>query len=337
MTRRDRKRLKRRRPNKNKKFRLIILSILLTFAVIFVLGRLSNKRNKANDKKDEETITETKDNENVETEKEKSEEIKETEDIKEASSEKKLREIKARLDKKNDDLNGRIDNYLNDNKIDQKYIELAYQSIDKDNQFRYSSDTLVPLSKYNAFILSMLAEDLSKEKVLNLQDTLDLSSIEDIDENKFVSYEQLIKDSIIKEDISYLEATMDLIEKTQDQKWYDIANSKYGINITNDNKISINDIIKLANILISKEEDKYIYQDTINTLMQNANEKSTVDKFNESNFLVYIGGSQFEYNFEMGIIFGEASYIYTIYTPFSKETTKVDLRNILNSWVNDYK
>lgn len=337
MTRRDRKRLKRRRPNKNKKFRLIILSILLTFAVIFVLGKLSNKRNKANDKKDEETITETKDNENVETEKEKSEEIKETEEIKEVSSEKKLREIKARLDKKNDDLNGRIDNYLNDNKIDQKYIELAYQSIDKDNQFRYSSDTLVPLSKYNAFILSMLAEDLSKEKVLNLQDTLDLSSIEDIDENKFVSYEQLIKDSIIKEDISYLEATMDLIEKTQDQKWYDIANSKYGINITNDNKISINDIIKLANILISKEEDKYIYQDTINTLMQNANEKSTVDKFNESNFLVYIGGSQFEYNFEMGIIFGEASYIYTIYTPFSKETTKVDLRNILNSWVNDYK
>lgn len=337
MTRRDRKRLKRRRPNKNKKFRLIILSILLTFAVIFVLGKLSNKRNKANDKKDEETITETKDNENVETEKEKSEEIKETEEIKEVSSEKKLREIKARLDKKNDDLNGRIDNYLNDNKIDQKYIELAYQSIDKDNQFRYSSDTLVPLSKYNAFILSMLAEDLSKEKVLNLQDTLDLSSIEDIDENKFVSYEQLIKDSIIKEDISYLEAIMDLIEKTQDQKWYDIANSKYGINITDENKISINDIMKLANILISKEEDKYIYQDTINTLMQNANEKSTVDKFNESNFLVYIGGSQFEYNFEMGIIFGEASYIYTIYTPFSKETTKVDLRNILNSWVNDYK
>ena len=337
MTRRDRKRLKRRRPNKNKKFRLIILSILLTFAVIFVLGKLSNKRNKANDKKGEETITETKDNENVETEKENTEEVKETEEIKEASSEKKLRDIKARLDKKNDDLNGRIDNYLNDNKIDQKYIELAYQSIDKDNQFRYSSDTLVPLSKYNAFILSMLAEDLSKEKVLNLQDTLDLSSIEDIDENKFVSYEQLIKDSIIKEDISYLEATMDLIEKTQDQKWYDIANSKYGINITNDNKISINDIIKLANILISKEEDKYIYQDTINTLMQNANEKSTVDKFNESNFLVYIGGSQFEYNFEMGIIFGEASYIYTIYTPFSKETTKVDLRNILNSWVNDYK
>ena len=337
MTRRDRKRLKRRRPNKNKKFRLIILSILLTFAVIFVLGKLSNKRNKANDKKGEETITETKDNENVETEKENTEEVKETEEIKEASSEKKLRDIKARLDKKNDDLNGRIDNYLNDNKIDQKYIELAYQSIDKDNQFRYSSDTLVPLSKYNAFILSMLAEDLSKEKVLNLQDTLDLSSIEDIDENKFVSYEQLIKDSIIKEDISYLEATMDLIEKTQDQKWYDIANSKYGINITDENKISINDIMKLANILISKEEDKYIYQDTINTLMQNANEKSTVDKFNESNFLVYIGGSQFEYNFEMGIIFGEASYIYTIYTPFSKETTKVDLRNILNSWVNDYK
>lgn len=336
MTRRDRKRLKRRR-NKNKKFRLIILSILLTFAVIFVLGKLSNKRNKANDKKYKETITETKDNENVENEKEKSEEVKETEEIKEVSSEKKLREIKARLDKKNDDLNGRIDNYLNDNKIDQKHIELAYQSIDKDNQFRYSSDTLVPLSKYNAFILSMLAEDLSKEKVLNLQDTLDLSSIEDIDENKFVSYEQLIKDSIIKEDISYLEVIMDLIEKTQDQKWYDIANSKYGINITDENKISINDIMKLANILISKEEDKYIYQDTINTLMQNANEKSTVDKFNESNFLVYIGGSQFEYNFEMGIIFGEASYIYTIYTPFSKETTKVDLRNILNSWVNDYK
>lgn len=223
---------------------------------------------------------------------------------------KKIDELKKLYNNKKADLVKRVDEYLNTNNLSKNNIAIVYKSIEKDDEFYLNKDMNIPLRNMKDFIIFMILEDLSRQSNIDLPDF----SLEKEDINRFIK----------------------IIEENQSKKWYEVANNFYQVNISDKNIIKSSDFTKLLLNLVKKDNNNYIYQNTINFIIKLANDTEHLSFMNSRNFLGYMGHSEYKYNCEFGIIFGQNSYIYIIYTPYSEVKSRIDLRHIINNWVKDY-
>lgn len=219
-----------------------------------------------------------------------------------------------------------IESFIHVNKLEKDKINVLYNS--SDDIYIKDEKTRVPMRNYNLYIISMILEDLEDKGTIDLNKSVDLSKFyEEEVKNKPLSV--LVKDMIIKPDDKGVKALTNEVKNIVHMEWKKYANKRFSINIDDDNTMSIKDISTMLNLLISKEDNKYKYKDTINYMKEATKIRSDLNEAKETDFIGMEGAVIYEYSIESGYVLKEKPYIYFIYAQYSDISVLNEIRNII--------
>lgn len=259
----------------------------------------------------------------------------------------KINKVRKILENKEESLYSQIDSYLKVNNLDKNEINIAYSS-NTTNSFennrrnidiRYIKDQRIPMSNSNVFIISMIAEDLERKGTLDLNTVVDLGEKNiDIEDDNYqkLSLSDLINQMIQDPETWRIKLVLEYVEKSAKSDWKTFANKYYGLSINTQNEMLVDDVIKILNSLIKKEDGKFIYDKTMGYLVKSAEKNRDIYYIEMSNFMAFTGLYEYEFTIELGIIMGEKPYIYLIQTNYSDKTINSDLRKLIYDWHISY-
>lgn len=319
------RRLKSRRSENKKKRLFYIVAIILMIVAIYIIS--SNLFSRAN----------TNDSENIDQNNQTTEALK---------TEERMKKIQTTLAGANDDLISRLDEYISSASIKGETVQVAYYNMKEDKLVKYNQGSAIPMRNYNFFLLSMLAEDLDREGKLDLNKSIDLSNYQDEEaqeisdetdnEVQIKSLANTLEMLMLSPSDQNYQAVLDVINPIVNNNWIEYANSKYGLNITENNEMTIDDIVKSMRLLLAKDENLYIYRHTISNMMDSAQSKDSLFTINNKYFIGVSGTVQYAYTIENAFILGDEQYLYTIYSQSSEISVLNNLRQIIIDWHEDY-
>lgn len=219
-----------------------------------------------------------------------------------------------------------VDSFIDVNNLDSEKINIIYTS--KDDTYIKDKNIRVPMRDYNLFIISMIFEELEDKGQVDLNKIVDLNKYYDEKvEDKPISV--LIKDMIIRPDEEGVLALTETIKEIKNIEWKKFANARYSIDISDDNTMTLEDVSKLLQLLISKENGEFKYKDTISYMKEATKLRSDIDLVNETEFIGIEGAILYEYSIESAFVLGENPYIYVIYAQYSDVSVLEEIRNII--------
>ncbi|MFM1515100.1 hypothetical protein [Helcococcus ovis] len=230
-----------------------------------------------------------------------------------------------------------IKSFIDNQKLKKQNINIGYLNLkDKDKKIIKISETnLIPMNNNNVFIISMIAEDLFKEKKLDYSMNIDISKFVEKDEKTIITLQQLISDMIIKGGNWRINLVLEKL-KTNVNDWKTYANKKYKILINKENEMKIEDIFKILNLVLSKKNNEFIYPYTYNNLSNSAEHYDSIYKIYLNNFMGFVGSYEYAYNLELGFILGEKPFMFLIQTDYSDSGIPSAIREILFNWNQKY-
>lgn len=266
----------------------------------------------------------------------------------------KFESINEILSNKNNDLKKRIDEYLVSNGLSEENVNMMFYSVENKNYFTFGTQEKIPMKSYNYFIISMLATDLEKEQILDLNTIINIdefiakeetededSETEEIDqeekESNNITLRQVLRNMILEKSEESISAATRAIENASGKNWIALANEKYRLSIDEENQMTKDDIAKILRRLLSKVDNTYAYQDVISTLIENAESRDEFFSLNNTHFIGVEGRSIYQYSIENGFSIGKNNIIYSIQTNYSDKNVMNNLRNIIFEWFEDYK
>lgn len=269
-------------------------------------------------------------------------------------TEEKFEKINAMISNKNSDFQTRIEEYLVSNGLDKDNINLTFYSVEDRNYYTYGVQEKIPMRKYNYFIIGMLATDLAREEVLDLnemieiekasdnkeannEETLDETQNEQANTSTKLQLRQALQIMIQEKSDEETQAVINTIEEKTQKKWIDLANEKYVLNIDEENQMTKDDIAKILRRLLHKVDNTYIYQDVIANMIQNAENRDEFFSLNNNYFIGVEGRSIYQYSIENGFVLGKNNFIYSIQTNYSDKNIVNNLRKIIFEWFEDYR
>lgn len=227
-----------------------------------------------------------------------------------------------------EDLDKLIKKYIKDNNLDINKINLLFNIPNKNINYVLREKDNILMRNNNTFIISMLVEDLYNQGLLDLSERIELVK-EDSNTKISVTLGNLLKEIIISPDEDKLETLTNKLELAINTDWKTYANNLYNINIDNENYMTYKDLNIILQKLISKDENKYLYNNTINLMLESANNKKYLQNYLKNNYLGMQSEISYNYIIENAIVLDRDDYVYSIFGEYSDSSILDGLREII--------
>lgn len=330
---------------------ILLAFLLLTYAVGFA-NKLINNRQKdvSNEVNDPELVQETINQEDLSL----------SLDEPEKTSEKKKSPVDTNItfEMKKVNLEDRINEYLSNKKIDKEGLSIGYYGLDSKEMYTLNADNQRSVGRADNFILAMAINDLANEQGINLEDKIEhqtekekkssLNSDDSNDEsaeiNEFaISY---MMAEAIKGDRDFRNTLRDFLEEKTGKSWNQAINVRYGISISDENKLNAQDGLKMLKLLFAsqKEDSENLenvkeYNDYSQIVSMMVTEDSstniTKDTISKLEFSQAIGYDYVEYG-TMGYVLNGDRYVFVVLSNHNDPSIMTEVVSLINSWNNYY-
>lgn len=265
-------------------------------------------------------------------------------------TEDKIAQIDEILSNAQNDLTESLDSYIRGSGLEKEKIKIGYAKLGEEDIFEYGSNKDINHQFYNYYLVSMLIEDLARMKKIDLNQSVEIdvegsNNIEEnqdvendeINQSRHISLSELLKKIINQPSDENIAALEPIIDEHMNGNWKYYANNIYGLDINRDNEMTLEDTIKSLQILVSKNNDQYVYRHTISAMMESANQRNSLFSTTQQNFVGVEGTVQYNYTIENAFILSDDDLVYVIQTDYSEASILNQLRSILINWHNAYK
>lgn len=256
-----------------------------------------------------------------------------------------------------------IDTYLSQNSISKDSISIGYFSLNTDLNYSLNGDKEYGMGSSNNFVLAMDIYDLAKEKGFNLERPHIFESEDKNDQDSDLgqvqsqyTIKQLI-DSMLKGNADAKQFLIQYIEEKTSKAWYDEVNSRYGVSITNTNRMTSDQAMTLLRRLftlrpmttqervrqaalgneVDKDAKVYEYEEIIAMMAKSSsNSRISADAISKGRFSENYGLDYLD-NSNLGYLRSDGNYVYVILSTGNQQKTVSDLLSLINDWDIHYK
>lgn len=255
-----------------------------------------------------------------------------------------------------------IDSYLAQNSISKDSISIGYFSLNTDLNYSLNGDKEYGMGNSNNFVLAMTIYDLAKEKGYNLErpHIFESEDGQDEDQEGQVQTQYTIKeliDSMLKSNSEAKGFLIKYLEDMTSKAWYDEVNSRYGVSITNTNRMTADQAMTLLRRLftlrpmttqervrqaalgneVARDVKVYEYEEIINMMAKSSsNSRISYDAISKGRFSENYGLDYLD-NSNLGYLRSDGNYVYVILSTGNQQKTVADILSVINDWDIHYK
>lgn len=255
-----------------------------------------------------------------------------------------------------------IDSYLAQNSISKDSISIGYFSLNTDLNYSLNGDKEYGMGNSNNFVLAMTIYDLAKEKGYNLErpHIFESEDGQDEDQEGQVQTQYTIKeliDSMLKSNSEAKGFLIKYLEDMTSKAWYDEVNSRYGVSITNTNRMTADQAMTLLRRLftlrpmttqervrqaalgneVARDVKVHEYEEIINMMAKSSsNSRISSDAISKGRFSENYGLDYLD-NSNLGYLRSDGNYVYVILSTGNQQKTVADILSVINDWDIHYK
>lgn len=253
---------------------------------------------------------------------------------------------------KKKDMDQRLKQFIKDKKLTDKDISLGYYNLKNDEAFSFNEKAEFSVGFANNFMLAMDLYDLTEEKAINLDSEIEVQSASD-SKNKLANkytLRELIKLMVENSNEEARSALITYVEEKSSKNWYDELSTRYGLDLSYNNKMTVADSLKILRRLFSEkrltaeerieakteEEKVYVYQELINFMSSKASSSPVTNNLKRraqvsDNYGLYYGEGAL-----LGFVLGNDNYLYTVMSTKAEGSNLFDALSVIDQWHTYY-
>lgn len=276
-------------------------------------------------------------------------------------------------DKKMKELDKRVNALISDEKVAKEKLSIGYFNLVNNESKLINEKATFGVGSSNNFMIAMAVYDIVEDHHLDIDDEIEIVkkeepetaeepkkeldrelteaekakekeaeiprvyTIKGLIELMMKSYNQEAKDTLIK-----------FIEDQSSKNWFDEINSRYGVNISYKNEMTVSDSIEMLRALFEQRkldlkekkdassDRKLKYQELISMMVTGSTNSSiSPDALNKSLFAENKGNDYMDYT-SMGFVLKNPGYIYVIMSGHNNKEINSKALSVLDQWHNYY-
>ncbi len=242
------------------------------------------------------------------------------------------------------DLDKRVENYLKKNKLEEDELALAYYDLLTGETYLKNPKKEFPAGGTTNIALNFLYYDLAKEGKINLEKTV--TSVKEDFENAYgplaelgpgekFNMQKLLHTSIGQMDTVSRNVLMRTMEEKTGQAFNQEVFKKYGIRINKDNKLAVDQGLKMVKYLEDNKNTNKLYKIIISDMLDK-DQDSYASKYIQDRRICHKPGNMGASYSDLGIVYGDKPYIFVILTNYNSQEVVSDMGYLINDWHNYY-